>query len=165
MSIKTTFAVAALGLALALPAVAQKKYDTGASDTEIKIGNTIPYSGPASAYGTIGKAEAAYFKMVNEQGGIGGRKINYISLDDGYSPPKAVEMARRLVEQDEVLFLLGTLGTPSNTAIHKYMNSKKVPQLFVATGASKWNDPRTSPGPWASTPITTAKASYTPSSS
>jgi ABC-type branched-subunit amino acid transport system substrate-binding protein len=145
MSIKTTFAVAALGLALALPAVAQKKYDTGASDTEIKIGNTIPYSGPASAYGTIGKAEAAYFKMVNEQGGIGGRKINYISLDDGYSPPKAVEMARRLVEQDEVLFLLGTLGTPSNTAIHKYMNSKKVPQLFVATGASKWNDPKNFP--------------------
>lgn len=142
MSIKTTFAVAALGLALALPAVAQKKYDPGASDTEIKIGNTIPYSGPASAYGTIGKAEAAYFKMVNEQGGIGGRKINYISLDDGYSPPKAVEMARRLVEQDEVLFLMGTLGTPSNTAIHKYMNSKKVPQLFVATGASKWNDPK-----------------------
>jgi ABC-type branched-subunit amino acid transport system substrate-binding protein len=145
MSIKTTFAVAALGLALALPAGAQKKYDTGASDTEIKIGNTIPYSGPASAYGTIGKAEAAYFKMVNEQGGIGGRKINYISLDDGYSPPKAVEMARRLVEQDEVLFLLGTLGTPSNTAIHKYMNSKKVPQLFVATGASKWNDPKNFP--------------------
>ena len=145
MSIKTTFAVAALGLALALPAVAQKKYDTGASDTEIKIGNTIPYSGPASAYGTIGKAEAAYFKMINEQGGIGGRKINYISLDDGYSPPKAVEMARRLVEQDEVLFLLGTLGTPSNTAIHKYMNSKKVPQLFVATGASKWNDPKNFP--------------------
>ena len=145
MSIKTTFAVAALGLALALPAVAQKKYDTGASDTEIKIGNTIPYSGPASAYGTIGKAEAAYFKMINEQGGIGGRKINYISLDDGYSPPKAVEMARRLVEQDEVLFLLGTLGTPSNTAIHKYMNSKKVPHLFLATGASKWNDPKNFP--------------------
>jgi branched-chain amino acid transport system substrate-binding protein len=141
MSIKTTFAVAALGLALALPALAQKKYDPGASDTEIKIGNIVPYSGPASAYGTIGKAEAAYFKMINDQGGIGGRKINFISVDDGYSPPKAVEMARRLVEQDEVLFLLGTLGTPSNTAIHKYMNTKKVPHLFLATGASKWNDP------------------------
>ncbi len=141
MSIKTTFAVATLGLALALPALAQKKYDPGASDTEIKIGNIVPYSGPASAYGTIGKAEAAYFKMINDQGGIGGRKINFISVDDGYSPPKAVEMARRLVEQDEVLFLLGTLGTPSNTAIHKYMNTKKVPHLFLATGASKWNDP------------------------
>jgi branched-chain amino acid transport system substrate-binding protein len=142
MSIKTTFAVAALGLALAMPALAQKKYDPGASDTEIKIGNTIPYSGPASAYGTIGKVEAAYFKMINEQGGVNGRKIDYISLDDGYSPPKAVEMVRRLVEQDEVLFLLGTLGTPSNTAIHKYMNAKKVPHLFLATGASKWNDPK-----------------------
>jgi branched-chain amino acid transport system substrate-binding protein len=145
MSIKTTFAVAALGLALSFPALAQKKYDPGASDTEIKIGNTIPYSGPASAYGTIGKVEAAYFRMVNEKGGINGRKINYISLDDGYSPPKAVEMIRRLVEQDEVLFTISTLGTPSNTAIHKYMNSKKVPHLFLATGATKWNDPKNFP--------------------
>jgi len=145
MSIKTIFAVAALGLALAVPAQAQKKYDRGASDTEIKIGNTIPYSGPASAYGTIGKVESAYFKMLNEQGGIGGRKINFISLDDGYSPPKAVEMIRRLVEQDEVLFTMSTLGTPSNTAIHKYMNQKKVPHLFLATGASKWNDPKDFP--------------------
>ena len=145
MSIKTTFAVAALGLALALPALAQKKYDPGASDTEIKIGQTMPYSGPASAYGTIGKVEAAYFKMINEQGGINGRKINYISLDDGYSPPKAVEMVRRLVEQDEVLFTVSTLGTPSNTAIHKYMNTKKVPHLFLATGATKWNDPKNFP--------------------
>ncbi len=137
---------AVLGLALAAsPALAQKKYDPGASDTEIKIGNTMPYSGPASAYGTIGKAEAAYFKKINDEGGINGRKINFISLDDGYSPPKTVEMARRLVEQDEVLFLFGTLGTPSNTAIHKYMNVKKVPQLFVATGASKWNDPKNFP--------------------
>ena len=136
----------ALGLAtLAAPAAAQKKYDPGASDTEIKIGQTMPYSGPASAYGTIGKVEAAYFKMLNEQGGIGGRKINFITLDDGYSPPKTVEMVRRLVEQDEVLFLLGTLGTPSNTAIHKYMNGKKVPHLFLATGASKWNDPKNFP--------------------
>jgi branched-chain amino acid transport system substrate-binding protein len=139
--------VLAGGLALAaLPAVSQQKqYGPGASDTEIKIGNTIPYSGPASAYGIIGRIEAAYFKMLNEQGGIGGRKINYISLDDGYSPPKAVEMIRRLVEQDEVLFTVSTLGTPSNSAIHKYMNQKKVPHLFLATGASKWNDPKDFP--------------------
>ncbi len=134
---------ALLAAALTSPAaLAQKKYDTGASDTEIKIGNTNPYSGPASAYGTIGKTIAAYFKMVNDHGGINGRKINFISYDDGYSPPKTVEMARKLVEQDQVLFLFQTLGTPSNSAIHKYMNAKKVPQLFVATGASKWNDPK-----------------------
>ena len=136
---------ALLAGALALPAAAQMKYDPGASDREIKIGNTNPYSGPASAYGTIGKTIAAYFRMVNEQGGINGRKINFISYDDGYSPPKTVEMARKLVEQDEVLFLFQTLGTPSNTAIHKYMNAKKVPQLFVATGATKWNDPKNFP--------------------
>ena len=141
-----TTATVAFSLALASSlALAQKKYDPGASDTEIKIGNTMPYSGPASAYGTIGKAEAAYFKKINDEGGINGRKINFITLDDGYSPPKTVEMARRLVEQDEVLFLFGTLGTPSNTAIHKYMNAKKVPQLFVATGAAKWNDPKNFP--------------------
>jgi branched-chain amino acid transport system substrate-binding protein len=145
MSIKTTLAVAALGLTLAAPSLAQKKYDPGASDTEIKIGQTMPYSGPASAYGTIGKLEAAYFKRLNEQGGIGGRKINFISYDDGYSPPKTVEMIRKLVEQDEVLFTINTLGTPSNTAIHKYMNTKKIPHLFVATGATKWNDPKNFP--------------------
>jgi branched-chain amino acid transport system substrate-binding protein len=145
MSMKTSLAVAALGLVLALPSMAQKRYDPGASDTEIKIGNTIPYSGPASAYGAIGKTLAGYFKVVNDQGGIGGRKINFISLDDGYSPPKAVEMVRRLVEQDEVLFLVATLGTPSNTAIHKYMNTRKVPHLFLATGATKWNDPKNFP--------------------
>ncbi|HEX5477278.1 MAG TPA: ABC transporter substrate-binding protein, partial [Burkholderiales bacterium] len=134
---------ALLAAALASPAaLAQKKYDTGASDSEIKIGNTNPYSGPASAYGTIGKTISAYFKMLNEHGGINGRKITFISYDDGYSPPKTVEMARKLVEQDQVLFLFQTLGTPCNTAIHKYMNAKKVPQLFVATGASKWNDPK-----------------------
>src|SRR5204863_2444728 len=133
--------VAFLVLGLVLPAFA-KKYDPGASDTEIKIGNTNPYSGPASAYGVIGKSIAAYIKMVNEKGGVNGRKINWISYDDGYSPPKTVEMARKLVEQDEVLFLYQTLGTPSNTAIQKYMNMKKVPQLHVATGASKWNDPK-----------------------
>jgi branched-chain amino acid transport system substrate-binding protein len=126
-------------------AVAQKRYDPGASDAEIKIGQTMPYSGAASAYGTIGRAEAAYFRKINDDGGINGRKINFISLDDAYTPPKTVEMTRRLVEQDEVLFVFGGLGTPSNTAIHKYMNAKKVPQLFVATGASKWNDPANYP--------------------
>jgi branched-chain amino acid transport system substrate-binding protein len=124
------------------PAAAQKKYDAGASDTEIKIGNINPYSGPASAYGTIGKTIAAYFNKVNADGGINGRKINFVSYDDGYSPPKAVEQARKLVESDEVLFIFQSLGTPSNTAIQKYMNAKKVPQLFVATGATKWGDPK-----------------------
>jgi ABC-type branched-subunit amino acid transport system substrate-binding protein len=143
---RTFFPVAALIVtALAFPALAQKKYDPGASDTEIKIGNTNPYSGPASAYGAIGKSIAAYFRMVNDHGGINGRKVNFISYDDGYSPPKTVEMARKLVEQDEVLLLFQSLGTPSNTAIHKYMNAKKVPQLFVATGATKWNDPKNYP--------------------
>jgi branched-chain amino acid transport system substrate-binding protein len=137
---------ALLSVALASPAaLAQKKYDPGANDKEIKIGNIMPYSGPASAYGTIGKAEAAYFKMINDQGGINGRKINFISMDDGYSPPKTVEMARKLVEQDEVLLVFQPLGTPPNSAIHKYMNAKKVPQLFVATGATKWNDPKDYP--------------------
>src|SRR6201987_3943343 len=122
-------------------ALAQKKYDTGATDTEIKIGNIMPYSGPASAYGVIGKTEQAYFNKINAEGGINGRKINFISYDDSYSPPKTVEQARKLVESDEVLLIFNSLGTPPNTAIQKYMNSKKVPQLFVATGATKWNDP------------------------
>ena len=126
-------------------ALAQKKYDTGATDTEIKIGNIMPYSGPASAYGVIGKTEAAYFKKINDAGGINGRKINFISYDDGYSPPKTVEQARKLVESDEVLLIFNSLGTPPNSAIQKYMNSKKVPQLFVATGATKWNDPKEFP--------------------
>ena len=126
-------------------AVAQKKYDTGATDTEIKIGSIMPYSGPASAYGIIGKTQAAYFNKINSEGGINGRKINFISYDDGYSPPKAVEQARKLVESDEVLLIFNSLGTPSNTAIQKYMNAKKVPQLFVATGATKWNDPKNFP--------------------
>ena len=135
-----------LALALAAaPASAQKKYDEGATDTEIKIGNTNPYSGNASAYGTIGKTIDAYFKMVNEQGGINGRKVNFISYDDGYAPPKTVEMVRKLVEEDKVLFVFQTLGTPPNTAIHKYMNAKKVPHLFVATGASKWGNPKEFP--------------------
>src|ERR1700736_256740 len=126
-------------------ALAQKKYDTGATDTEIKIGNIVPYSGPASAYGVVGKAMGAVFKKVNDDGGINGRKINFMSYDDAYSPPKAVEQARKLIESDEVLLLFGTLGTASNTAIQKYVNSKKVPQLFVATGATKWNDPQNFP--------------------
>ena len=126
-------------------ALAQKKYDIGASDTEIKIGNIMPYSGPASSYGVIGKTEEAYFRKINAEGGINGRKINFVSYDDAYSPPKAVEQARKLVESDEVLFIFNSLGTPSNSAIQKYMNSKKVPQLFVATGATKWNDPKEFP--------------------
>jgi branched-chain amino acid transport system substrate-binding protein len=126
-------------------AFSQKKYDDGASDTEIKIGHTNPYSGPASSYGVIGKTIQAYWKSVNEAGGINGRKINFISLDDGYSPPKTVECIRQLVEQDKVLCTFNTLGTPCNTAIHKYMNQKKVPMLFVATGASKWGDPKNFP--------------------
>ena len=123
-------------------ASAAKMYGPGVSDTEIKIGHINPYSGPASAYGTIGKAIAAYFKMVNDNGGVNGRKIDFISLDDGYSPPKTVEQARKLVEQEQVLLIFQSLGTPTNTAIHKYMNAKKTPQLFVATGAGKWNDPK-----------------------
>jgi branched-chain amino acid transport system substrate-binding protein len=135
-------AAAIFSVAVCNGAVAQKKYDTGATDTEIKIGNIMPYSGPASSYGLIGKTEEAYFRMINDQGGINGRKINFVSYDDGYSPPKAVEQARKLVESDEVLVVFNPLGTPSNSAIQKYLNSKKVPQLFVATGATKWNDPK-----------------------
>jgi branched-chain amino acid transport system substrate-binding protein len=135
--------VLAIALAAAAgPADAQKRYDPGAADTEIKVGNIMPYSGPASAYGVIGKTEAAYFNKVNSEGGINGRKVVFISYDDGYSPPKTVEQARRLVESDEVLLIFNSLGTAPNTAIQKYMNAKKVPQLFVATGAAKWNDPK-----------------------
>ena len=123
----------------------QKRYDQGVSDDEIKIGSTNPYSGPASAYGTIGRAETAYFDMINEQGGINGRKINFISLDDGYSPPRTVEQIRKLVEEEKVLFLAGTLGTPANSAIHKYVNDKGVPHIFVNTGATKWGDPQNFP--------------------
>ncbi len=129
----------------ATPALAQKKYGPGASDTEIKIGNTMPYSGPASAYGTVGRAMAAYFQSVNDQGGINGRKINFISLDDGYSPPRTVEQTRKLVEEEQVLFLAGNLGTPTNSAIHKYVNAKKVPHISLNTGATKWGDPKNFP--------------------
>jgi branched-chain amino acid transport system substrate-binding protein len=141
-----TLGLSGLIIAAALaPANAQKKYDPGVTDTEIKIGNINPYSGPASAYGTTGRTEAAYFRKINAEGGINGRKINFISYDDAYSPPKAVEQARRLVESDEVLLIFSSAGTPSNTAIQKYMNAKKVPQLFVQSGATKWNDPQNFP--------------------
>jgi branched-chain amino acid transport system substrate-binding protein len=136
----------ALAIALAAsPAFAQKKYDTGATDTEIKIGQTVPFSGPASAYATIGKAQAAYFKMINDQGGVNGRKINLIQYDDAYSPPKAVEQIRKLVESDEVLLTFQIIGTPVNAAVQKYLNGKKVPQLFAATGASRFTDPKNFP--------------------
>jgi len=135
----------ASALVCAGPALAQKKYDAGASDAEIKIGQTMPYSGPASAYGTIGRAESAYFQMINDQGGVNGRKIALLSLDDAYTPPKTVEQIRRLVEDDGVLFIFQSLGTAANTAIQKYLNARKVPQLFVATGATKWGDPQNFP--------------------
>ena len=138
-------ATAAFTVLASQGAFAQKKYDTGATDTEIKIGNVEAYSGPASAYGVIGKTEEAYFKMINEQGGVNGRKINFISYDDGYSPPKTVEQVRKLIESDEVFLVFNALGTPTQTAVQKYHNSKKVPQLFVASGASKWNDPKDFP--------------------
>jgi branched-chain amino acid transport system substrate-binding protein len=136
-----TGAVSAAALASGLRA-ARAANAPGVTDTEIKIGQTMPYSGPASAYGVIGKTEAAYFKMINETGGVNGRKLNLISLDDGYSPPKTVEQIRRLVEQEQVAFIFNSLGTPSNAAIRPYLNENKVPQLFVATGASMWNDPQ-----------------------
>jgi len=130
---------------LADPAAAQKRYDTGASDTEIRIGQTMPYSGPVSMLGTVGKSAAAYFDKVNAEGGINGRKIKFISVDDGYSPPKALEQTRRLVENDGVLLLYGTVGTATNQAVHRYLNSRKVPQLLILSGASRWNDPKNNP--------------------
>src|ERR1700739_871218 len=142
----TAFSTAVIAFAATTgSALAQKKYDTGATDTEIKLGNIMPYSGPASAYGVIGKIEDAYFKMINDQGGVNGRKINFISYDDGYSPTKTVEQARKLIESDEVFLIFNALGTPTQSAVQKYQNTKKVPQLFVATGASKWNDPKDFP--------------------
>jgi len=146
MNLKPAALAFLIAAALSGPAaLAQKKYDPGASDKEVLIGHLNPYSGPASAYGTIGRTIAAYFKKVNDEGGVNGRQLNLISYDDSYSPPKSVEMARKLVEQDKVLLIFQPLGTPSNSAIHKYMNAKKVPQLFVATGATKWNDPKGHP--------------------
>src|SRR6266571_5170978 len=142
---KLLAAVLAVALAGLTPALAAAQTVVGVTATEIKVGNTNPYSGPASAYGTIGKAIGAYFKKVNDEGGVNGRKINYITYDDGYAPPKTVEMVRKLVEQDQVAFVFQTLGTPTNSAIHKYVNQEKVPHLFVATGATKWNDPKNFP--------------------
>src|ERR1700739_1022977 len=138
-------AAAAFSLLATQGAFAQKKYNTGASDTEIKIGNVEAYSGPASAYGVIGKTEEAYFKMINDEGGVNGRKINFISYDDGYSPPKTVEQIRKLIESDEGFLVFNALGTRPRTAVKKYQNTRKVPQLFVATGASKWDDPKDFP--------------------
>ena len=142
--LKLTLAVVTAA-ALMPAAQAQKKYGPGASDTEIKIGQTMPYSGPASAYGSQGKTTLAYFKMLNAKGGINGRKVNLLSLDDGYSPPKTIEQTRRMVEQDEVLAIMNALGTPTNSATHKYLNQRKVPQLLISSGASKWNDPKNFP--------------------
>jgi branched-chain amino acid transport system substrate-binding protein len=140
------FAGTAIVIALSVSqASAQKKYDTGATDTEIKIGQTVPFSGPASAYAGIGKTQAAYLRMINEQGGINGRKLNLIQYDDAYSPPKAVEQVRKLVEGDEVLFTFQIIGTPSNAAVQKYLNAKKVPQLLASTGASRFSDPQNAP--------------------
>jgi len=146
MSRRLALAIAATGIALAAaPAAAQPKYGPGASDGEIKVGNIMPYSGPLSAYAIIGKTQAAYFKKINDEGGINGRKIDFISYDDGFSPPKTVEQARKLVESDEVLLIFQALGTPTNLAIQKYLNAKKVPQLFVATGATRFGDPKNFP--------------------
>src|SRR5215469_2213572 len=142
---KSTAVALALGAIFATPSLAQKQYDTGASDTEIKIGQTIPLSGPASAYGSIGKVQAAYIRMINEQGGVGGRKINLIQYDDAYNPPKTVEQVRKLVESDEVLTTFQIIGTPPNAAVQKYLNDKKVPQLLAATGATRFTDPKNFP--------------------
>src|SRR5215475_6889716 len=142
---RSALALILAAVLLGLLAGSTQAADPGVTATEIKLGNTNPYSGPASAYGTIGKSIGAYFKKINEEGGINGRKLNFVTLDDAYSPPKAVEMVRKLVEDDKVLLLFQTLGTPSNSAIHKYMNDEQVPQLFVATGATKWGDPKGHP--------------------
>lgn len=151
---------ASLVLALSIGAAqAQKKYDPGASDTEIKLGQTMPYSGPLSGFITLAKAELAYFDMINAQGGVNGRKIKMISLDDGFSPPKTVEQTRKLIEEDQVLAISGSLGTATNASVQKYLNQKKVPQLFLATGAARWNDPKNFPYTMTLTPIYTAEAS------
>src|ERR1700744_2009210 len=154
----TAAAVVMLGAMVATPALAQKKYDTGATDTEIKIGQTIPLSGPASAYGGIGRVQAAYIRMINEGGGIGGRKVNLIQYDDGYSPPKTVEQVRKLVESDEVLTTFQIIGTPPNSAVQKYLNEKKVPQLLASTGATRFTDPKNFPWTIAYNPNYQAEA-------
>jgi branched-chain amino acid transport system substrate-binding protein len=143
--LNSMFALLLSGAVLLSTAYAQRKYGPGASDTEIKIGQTVPYSGPASAYAVVGRVQTAYFRKINQGGGVNGRRINFISLDDGYAPSKTFEVTRRLVEQEKVLLLFQSVGTPTNTAIHQYVNARKVPHLFVASGASKWNDPRNHP--------------------
>jgi len=148
-----------IGAIAASPAIAQKNYAPGITDTEIKIGQTMPYSGPLSGFITLAKAEIAYFAMINDQGGVNGRKIVMISLDDGFSPPKTVEQTRKLIEEDQVLAISGSLGTATNAAIQKYLNTKKVPQLFLASGAARWNDPKNFPYTMTLTPIYTAEAS------
>src|SRR5271154_3140348 len=159
VAVTAFLSVALLGFSvLGVSAFAQKKYDPGASDTEIKLGQTMPYSGPLSGFITLAKAEIAYFAMINDQGGVNGRKITMISLDDGFSPPKTVEQTRRLVEQDQVLAISGSLGTATNASGQKYLNTKKVPQLFLATGASRWNDPENFPYTMTLTPIYQAEA-------
>src|SRR3979490_3315916 len=154
----TSSVVKAVAMATALAAAnsafaADKKYDPGASDTEIKLGQTVPHSGPGSLYGVLGRVGEAYFKMLNEKGGINGRKVKFFTMDDAYSAPKAVAATRRLVEQEEVLALFGSLGTAPQTAVHKYLNSKGVPQLLLNTGASKWNDPKNNKWPMAGLPL------------
>ncbi|HEY2870352.1 MAG TPA: ABC transporter substrate-binding protein [Reyranella sp.] len=158
MAAKATAVCVAFALSVG-PAFAQKKYDPGASDTEIKLGQTMPYSGPLSGFITLAKAELAYFDMINAEGGVNGRKIRLISLDDGFSPPKTVEQTRKLVEDDQVLAMSGSLGTSTNAAVQKYLNQKKVPQLFLASGAARWNDPKNFPYTMTLTPIYTAEAS------
>ncbi len=158
MIAKATAACVAFALSVG-PALAQKKYDPGASDTEIKLGQTMPYSGPLSGFITLAKAELAYFDMINAQGGVNGRKVRLISLDDGFSPPKTVEQTRKLVEDDQVLAMSGSLGTSTNAAVQKYLNQKKVPQLFLASGAARWNAPKNFPYTMTLTPIYTAEAS------
>ena len=146
MQRRTLIKASLAGVALGLPAIHRVKADTvGVTATEIKIGQTQAYSGPVSQYGNIGRTQTAFFKMINDQGGIGGRKINFMSADDGYQPPKTVEQTRRLVEQENVAFMFNSLGTPTNSAVHRYLNQKKVPQLFVATGADKWGNPKEFP--------------------
>jgi ABC-type branched-subunit amino acid transport system substrate-binding protein len=157
MIAKATAACVAFVLSVG-PAFAQKKYDPGASDTEIKLGQTMPYSGPLSGFITLAKAELAYFDMVNDHGGVNGRRIRLLSVDDGYSPPKTVEQTRKLVEEDQVLAISGSLGTPTNAAVQKYLNTRKVPQLFLASGASRWNDPKNFPYTMTLTPIYQAEA-------
>ena len=152
------FVVLTALVAVPLSALAEKKYGPGVTDTEIKIGQTMPYSGPLSAFGTIGKAQAAYFDMINSKGGVSGRKIKLLSLDDGYSPPKTIEQTRKLVESDEVLLLFSSFGTPPNTAAMKYLNAKKVPQLFIAATGMKWGDPRNFPWTMAFLPSQNPRA-------